>query len=446
MNKITNNLLCIVTVIIVTPFVFICFFTHPSTDDLCYTYRSLSGFWDTQVYYYNEWSGRYFATALSSIYPYITDVLKGYGFAILFFFISFFLALLVLFKSLAGNLVSNRKLLWGTLIFLAIYLTRMESTSEGFYWFSGVVSYSYGNALLLILLSFLILDKRSKYKKNYQKIAYVLSCITLIFAVAGTNELNAVLLVVGIFGVIFIPSYSRQPSKSLWRICLGATTIAVATAILAPGNFVRVDHYVDNKFVNRDNLEVVWNYSLVHSFTNYGKYLTSWVLDSGLLSASLLFMIWSIYLLQNNTHFSQKYHKIKIPKISAILIYIVIWLLLILFIFSFPHFFGGYLPDRIINLAYLVFLLGWFIAVFILSVFLKDKIASIDLNQFNFIITSAQIVLMMGLLLQGNFLQAVSDLFLNAPTYDAELKTRYELISQNINEKSVRVPPLSKKP
>lgn len=49
------------------PFVLLSFFNHPSRDDFCYANKVLEqGFWNSQINWYNNWTGRYFSTGILS--------------------------------------------------------------------------------------------------------------------------------------------------------------------------------------------------------------------------------------------------------------------------------------------------------------------------------------------------------------------------------------------
>ena len=63
-------ILCAVLIILSSLFLVACFYAIPSADDYCYAgvFKN-KGFINSQIYWYNNWSGRYIANLLLSLTP-----------------------------------------------------------------------------------------------------------------------------------------------------------------------------------------------------------------------------------------------------------------------------------------------------------------------------------------------------------------------------------------
>src|SRR5262245_2244580 len=157
MGNFSTWALKLIILVVVLTFVLLSLFSQPVGDDFCNAAKSLDlGFWNAQVFWYQNHTGRYFGQAVISIYPWVVAFFSGYKFAALILFVVFLIALSTFLRAVGGSFVSNRKAHWGALGLLAIYLTRMPSPVEGFYWLSGSINYTLPCVLLLFLLSLMV--------------------------------------------------------------------------------------------------------------------------------------------------------------------------------------------------------------------------------------------------------------------------------------------------
>ncbi|OKH22978.1 hypothetical protein NIES593_10950 [Hydrococcus rivularis NIES-593] len=434
-------------IVIIIPFLLISYFNHPSTDDFCYANKVLElGFWNTQIFWYLNWSGRYFGTAANSLYAvivglfgednYTTNFWILYKFVAPFLFGMFWISLFCFFKAIAGKISSNWNLFWATCLGFVIYLCGMPSTVEGFYWLNGAFYYTLGNIFLFFLLSLLLSKERILNSKSwFRKIIYGLGCALLAAAIAGSSEILAiVLLTIALIGVL-LTSYTKHHSCLIWRIVLGVAIISIALSFLSPGTSQRY-------YVTVEQEQVDYSFKLMLGITiQFIRTLNFWILNPVLLSTSIIFIPIAILL-------AKQY---RIPQIIGykkflIIGYIVIWMSLVAITFFMPYISADYLPGRVLNTSYFIFLMGWFLGIFILIKSLGERQSETIIVP-KYLTISAWVVMIMGLLFDSHFGQAIYDLLVNAPRYHSELQNRYESIAKNIaeNEKSFRVPALNKR-
>lgn len=461
----TSVLLKAMLLIVPVPFIVLAFFSHPVGDDFGESSKALElGYWNAQIYWYNNFSGRYFSLALRSLYPYIADFIggyfKGYKFVSLFIFTTLFLAIFSLLKAIvkvsipSTTLVYNKLVFWGALTLYTIYLVRVPSPLEGFYWLSGTLVHSFACILTLFLLSLLLQARQIlSYRNPYTKLIYTLLCIILTVGIVGSNEINAVLITLIALTGTLVAVYSKHSSSKIWRIILIVAVIATAISFLAPGNSIRrpVVELTNVKgeagfglFALSKSSEVAQYlfYSLVKSIYIFVRSVGSWSVDPALLCASLL-AIPIVIRLANSTDISRR---IPAKRISIILI-IVLWLFFVFLPIFLPIFAGGYIPLRALNSSYLIFLVGWFVSLFVFLVASATKNSS-NIIVPKYILVAAQIVMVLSLIFVGNLKPGLKDLLLSAPIAHSQLNNRYELIRKKIanNERNIVVPALTKIP
>ncbi|AFY77747.1 hypothetical protein Ple7327_2449 [Pleurocapsa sp. PCC 7327] len=291
-----NNFFKITLIVIIIPFLLLSYFNHPSTDDFCYANKVLElGFWNAQIFWYLNWSGRYFGTAANSLYAvivglfgednYTTNFWKLYKFVAPFLFGMFWISLFCFFKAIAGKISSNLNIFWATYLGFVIYLCGMPSTVEGFYWLNGAFYYTLGNILLFFLLALLLSKDRILNSSSFsKKIIYGLGCALLAAAIAGSSEILAIFLLTIAFIGVLLTSYTKHHSSLIWRIVLGVTIISIALSFLSPGTSQRYNVTVEQEQADY-SLKMIFGIAIQFICT-----LNSWVLNPVLLSVSLIFI------------------------------------------------------------------------------------------------------------------------------------------------------------
>lgn len=450
-ERLLTTLLKIALGLTIVPFLLLSLFSQPLGDDICVAVGAIkSGFWNYQVEMYYTWTGRYFSWALVSLYPFFadligpnaltTDFFRVYPLMPILVLIVLFLAIFIFIKSLISTLslskVSNQNAFWSTTFLVALYLNAMPSPAEGVYWISGSGTYTFPSSLLLLLLSLLLLPLQAmKPKSLLVRVIYAAVCVLLTIAIVGSNEIFALILLVLSLLAVVSARYFRHSGGLIWTLVLITTALSTAASFLAPGNAAR-------KLLYQQGAQPSPIFLAVRSSYNFIENLGSWIADPVLLGATLLLLPTAISL-GNQVSFLRQSSK----KLTIFLFCIAVWLVLILSTFFLPYLAGGYPAKRVSNVVYLVFLLGWFLNLFLLTfLFFRGK------SQHNivpkYILISAQVVMIIGLLCRGNFISSIEELLLYAPDFRSQMSDRYALIQQESadNQKAVFVPALTKYP
>ena len=174
-------------------------YVHPYADDLSYATVGIRyGLWERLVLEYNHWNGRYFSNILVLRGPMVLGFERGlfwYRLVPLALMFLTWLGAYQLIKALFRELISQGNARIAGLIFLLVYLNAMPDASEGFYWYTGAVSYQFPSALLLLLAAQWVNYVRAPTEPL--PVMQVLFMGLLIIVSAGCSEQHMSMLVVG---------------------------------------------------------------------------------------------------------------------------------------------------------------------------------------------------------------------------------------------------------
>ena len=168
-SNLTNNrfsrsiIISLVSSLIIAIFLWCGLFAIPSADDYFYAnFAKDNGLFGAQVKHYVEWSGRYIATFLITLFS-ITDYEYywiGPWFCILSLLISLYFIIKTVFVQIVDKLHPFRLALSFLALFLSIataeYGHGVSVINEGFFWFSGAITYSGSLSLYLFLIALIV--------------------------------------------------------------------------------------------------------------------------------------------------------------------------------------------------------------------------------------------------------------------------------------------------
>lgn len=414
------------------PLLALAFYNHPSpVDDYCYIDTVFKyGYFEAMNYYYTGWTGRYFGILLNHSNPLI--IKWSGGFKLLSF---------LLISGLAGSFyLLIRELLpkWnrlgivgltGGILFL--FVLKIMSVVEAFYWMAAFVTYTVPNILTLYWLVVMIRWYQLP-NGTLQKLTAIWAGF-LVFAVIGCSETNLtimVLLVAGWFGYQLV-IHRKWDWFSVFLV--GVAAISCYIFFTSPGNAQRLGGNPEGRNFTLSTLQ---------SLKLLVKLGFDWVFRTPLLVFTILWIAVLPKLIEaegnNNRYFS-------VPLWASALAYLGV-----LFVQIFPSYYGiGIEPaPRVINSVYLYFLLGWFYNVAVLVQWLH-KTNSLGAQKW-YLPPSIKAVLAMLILVSALFSQNLRMVYGDwlrgrASAYDIELKERYAYIEKTPGD-TVYVAALKSKP
>ncbi|RIA10270.1 hypothetical protein OE09_2125 [Flavobacteriaceae bacterium MAR_2010_72] len=413
----TDYIIIAIGILTILPFLILSIFNHPSADDYIYHYISDEfGFVEAQVYWYNNWTSRYLASAVLSIKMLVSGDFVIYKLIPIGLLVSFFCSLVYLLSSLFKT-NGLRYACFLAFYVLILYLFQMPNVSEGFYWLPGSISYIFPSILSLILFTHLI---KLVYKRNRLSLGM---SILMCFLIIGSSETSMIILDCLITIVLGYRYFiERKVNTQILMVFITCVLLSVFV-LLSPGNAIRALGYT------RDN------HQFFEAFFN------------SLLALKTYVGVWLPFLLLFTMFVLKGISSDDILKLSVFHVHPLISFIVVVFITAFG-FFPSYWaqgsigpPTRTINVMYFYFIIGFVYFVFTLIYYYKKKNVSIVLYP-NWVRYTLLIMVLLELGHYNNIRFAYTDLLGGkAYNYDKSLKMRYEAI-KNSNHDTIWVPRL----
>jgi len=407
-------LLLLLLLLALSRHVWLATYVHPYADALSYaTVGMRSGLMERLVLEYNHWNGRYFSNILVLRSPMVLGFERGlfwYRLVPLALMLLTWLGAYRLIRALFRGLLTNANARIAGLIFLLVYLNAMPDASEGFYWYTGAVSYQFPSALILILAAHWVnyLQEPSKPMPLIRSLFMGL----LVVVIAGCSELHMAVLTAG-HAVLLLVQRLRtgQWNKTVVLFFLLSVICALVVA-LAPGNAVRGDNFP-------------MKHDLVHtglwSTLQSGRFIAIWVLTTVLLPFSVLFIGWLRSAAVGASWFAMNKWLAAALPVSAVLLAMVL-----------PYWSTGLLGQyRTVNTALLLFIPLWFVALAVwdAQVFRKRWPIQLDLRGTH----CALLLVTLLFFVWGRDMSVSLDLFTgSAAQYDHEMLDRSARIEQAV--------------
>lgn len=404
--------LILFSIIAIIPFLLLCYYVYPVNDDFLFALQHLNTNALQSVYEsYMAWSGRYLATFLSSVNPYVISdnplsLFKIFSFFVTILFpLSFWLFALICGK---GYLTKLQSAGVGSLLFLT-FLALMPSVSQAFYWFSSYTAYSIPSLLYLILLALIAANT---------KICFYIACICALI-VPGGNE------IISIITVCTLAYLSFTFRKKEYFILLGLSIAATVIVILSPGNAVRMSYQLSQH-------PYLWAIavSIGQSF--------SWVFLWG----PVLFLATIIYIPAYGSKIS------RMPVFDISLKWFIIAFIITVMLAHVPVSLGlsSVLADRTANCLLLFYIIGYFFGINIIirqHPVLTAKFTTLFSNKWLFAISIFCFLFLGAFSPNGTVTTAVTDLITGkADDYARIQRLRINLVKNNHDNNIIILPPL----
>lgn len=416
----TDNWIFFIGFFSVLPFLLISLYVNPSADDIIFHNISNEyGFANAQLYWFQNWTGRYFSTAILSIQALVASPYYLYKFLPVLFIVSLFFSIYCIIFLLFNNFKKKECLLL-TIVVMVIYLIEMPTVSEGFYWLAGSVTYQLSN-IIFIWLTYFMIKFLETNKNKYFLVVLLLSIIAI-----GTNETTMLFVDLFLLVICVFDYYKYRRVNFFLLSILLVAIISSAVVYLSPGNVIRAATYPSKQKIG---------YALMKTVAGIFTYCIKW----------FPFMVISIfiyvdYLNKKEIHVTSSLFKIK-P------VFVAFFLCGILFIGFFTSYWSiGEGPQlRTLNTVYFFFLLTFMYFIFVLQI--RFKAVNKVLFSFSKEIKWFLILLVfLSIGKKNNIKLAYKDLLSgDAAIYNLELENRYQLI-KNSNDKNCIVPKLKSKP
>lgn len=400
----------------ILPYLFISIYTNPGADDFMYGYLGKKDpLIKNLLYQYHFWSGRYTANifvltgplsfnslVIYKIIPIILIMLTVGGFSFLL-------------KSIIGKGITTLDNYIISISLGLLYLYQMPTIGEGFYWYTGSVTYQLGNIFAIIYLSLLFRLSEKNYLLS-NKIIHLALTSSIAFVAIGFNEVLMIFILLFSLLVLCISIY-RKSNFKIWAtyfifICAGFAAIS----ILAPGNYVRESFYPEKH---------QFFHSLLYSIAQTGRFFLIWTSSAPLFIMSVIFYYFNKKLSASVPIFSASFYLH--PIVSTCLLFFII------FASVFPAYWvtGILGQHRTLNIAYFFFIILWFINLNVWFNFFKQKLnyqQPLSLKSIYFLV----LITLGCFLFAKNGFDCSSDIITGrARSYDTQMKKRYSIVAES---------------
>jgi hypothetical protein len=412
----------------ITPLLALAFYNHPSAaDDYCFIYTvNVHGWIGGMSKYYNEWTGRYFTVFLNHSNPLLIDSFLGFKVVSMVLILLLAGTLYYLTRTLIPSLSRSTHLGFAGVI-LFLFLLKMPSIPEAFYWFASFVTYTVPSIMILLWIALTVKWYTSRNKKQQTRLG--LYCCLLVFGAIGSSETTLLLMVVLIGAWLCFRAVIVKKPDILMMSVSATALISCYFLFAAPGNSARLG---GNPVSGNIPLAALVSIKFIASSAK------TWLLGTPLIFFTLCWI-----LLLNRFRNKQFPSTFSFPLWLVILSYAGV-----LFAIVFPSFYAVSTEldptHRVINSLYFFFLAGWFYlwgAVFYCT--RQQGIWSILNRPFLPVLASLACALSLAffVLRTPNFKNMYADwLKGNAAAYDREMNERYAILRDKTNPNPVISP------
>ena len=422
------NILLLISVIL--PLFALSYYNHPSpADDYCYIDTVFKyGWFEAMNYYYSGWTGRYFGIFLNHSNPLLFHSVNGFKVLPVVLLSGLVFALYSLFRHLTPTLSRLAHFGFAGVVFF-LYMLKMASISEAFYWMAAFVTYTVPN--IFTLLWIVLVLRWYRQDKQSGKISVGIISALLLFCVIGSSETNLLIMILLVGAWWVYRLLFHRKADGLMIATLAVTALSCYFYFTSPGNQARIGG-------NPLGGNVV--FSFVSSFKKLAVLSFDWVFRTPLI---LFSFAWLIVLSRLSTG-ARNYFSV--PVWYAVLLYVGI-----LAAQLFPSYYGvGIEPTpRVINCVYLFFLIGWFYIIGVIFHYFKRKFVSgfvFSMPRYGLAYVVLAVAAGFSFYQSPNIRLIYGDLLRGkAAAFDIEMKARYALL-ENSKEAVVYLPPIYAKP
>lgn len=318
-------------------------FAHPMADDFDFATNARSGIWPAWWRQYQGWNGRYTSNLFGFTSPLALGGLAAYRAAAMMMIAATAAALFAFIREIAPSL-SRRDALACALGACALFLAQAPSIGEAVYWYTSAVTYQLAVVLMLVHAAAVIRLERET-RRGRRVMWWAVALATLVAAI-GCNEVALLLLVVAYVIVLAASVVRSQPRRVVPGALLITALSAAAIVLLSPGNAARGAAYPDRHHLLR---------SSAMTALQTLRFESDWVSSGLLLLATILFIPLADRFCVSAAGTERT--GTRWLAVSALVAAVPLSV--------FPAYWAtGILGQhRTLNTAYVVFLIGWFIAV-----------------------------------------------------------------------------------
>lgn len=351
-----KKLILTALLILLIPYLLLSFYCHPAADDIEYAASSLyKGYWFSYIRDYHVWNGRYASNLLIFFSPLVWGSVEIYQLIPLLLFILTYTSLVFFISTVTDRKIIGIDLHIISIICLLLYTYNAPSLVEGFYWYTGAVTYQVANACMLFYFALLYKLNEQNYFLN-KRIHLFVMCL-LVIITCGFNEV-AMLIMLAFHLVYFVLQILNKKTNPILFFILAFVIVSALVMITAPGNAGRAAFFPEKHRLF---------YSLYMTALQIVRFMLNWIIQVPFIVASILFIPLSLRLANVSALFKNNF--------NIHPAFIVLSLPGIIFLCVFPAYWNmGMLGQhRTLNVAYFFFIPIWFMNLHLAANYISKK-------------------------------------------------------------------------
>jgi hypothetical protein len=289
----TSRLLRVVLVggaaVALAPLLVMAWHAFPSADDYCLAVEARKGFWAMQLFFYQEWTGRYAAMLFQAILG-RWDLATVYR----WFCLATVLATILACRSLLGSVSEGARvrLTGAAIVASAVFSAHLPSSAEAFFWMSSALSYQWGLIVFLAWLSSLVRiatgPNAGAAGPRVVATAPRVVATALTVLMPGFAEVLSPLALLTLAGFVIHCRWRKREAQGFLITLLVLAAALTAASLLAPGNSVRSATYPANP--TRHSLE----FAVVETLWQTIRFIGSYGLHPALWMAATATVVWRL--------------------------------------------------------------------------------------------------------------------------------------------------------
>ena len=416
LNPNHKRIVLFLLILSILPYLFISIYTNPGADDFMYGYLGKKDpLIKNLLYQYHFWSGRYTANIFVLTGPLSFNSLVIYKIIPIILIMLTISGFSFMLKSIIGKGITTLDNYIISISLGLLYLHQMPTIGEGFYWYTGSVTYQLGNIFAIIYLSLLFRLSEKNYLLS-NKIIHLALTSSIALVAIGFNEVLMILILLFSLLVLCISVYKKSNFKIWAAYFIFICACFAAISILAPGNYVRGSFYPEKH---------QFFHSLLYSIAQTGRFFLIWTSSAPLFIMSVIFYYFNKKLSASVPIFSASFYLH--PIVSTCLLFFII------FASVFPAYWvtGILGQHRTLNIAYFFFIILWFINLNVWFNFFKQKLnyqQTLSLKSIYFLV----LITLGCFLFAKNGFDCCSDIITGrARSYDTQMKKRYSIVEES---------------
>jgi hypothetical protein len=245
-------------IIFFIPFILFSFWNFPSADDYMIIDKRIQfSFWQLQSSVYHHWTGRYFATFISSVFSYSGFLYSHYYLhsilLLLLTVLSWFFCLRQINRHLLFNQLSLSALALVSMLLLVLEINIIPEPVTAFYWFSSAVTYQLP-LILIILLSGIII--RLLFTCSHKIIYFIAACV-LVVMLNGCNEMITLFVLINFtcLSGYYLFTYKKIPTFIIALFVVNI--ISACFLVFSPGILNRASKLGEGSFVSAVSIALI---------------------------------------------------------------------------------------------------------------------------------------------------------------------------------------------